>query len=334
MTSETPSSSPSNNVYEMLWKCDFCGTDKLLGKTQRFCPNCGAPQNPERRYFPTEEEMVAVRNHRYLGVDVICPACGTANAAQTGFCTQCGAPLKDADAVTLKQDAAPEVEKPPAHKKRSVVLTIIAAVILLGAGMFALDHFWRKNTTLQLTSAEWQREIKIEQLQALQESAWCDGMPGDAYRMSSRSEVRSHQKIADGETCRTERIDQGDGTFTTRQHCETRYREEPVYDSKCYFTVNRWRYKRSLTARGNDREPRYPLLRLVNPGNCLDCEREAQRVANYFLNLTTLAGNKTAPYRCETSEALWRQAAPKSLWTMEIGKLSGNIHCDTLKPAR
>jgi hypothetical protein len=316
----------------MLWKCDFCSTDKLLGKTQRFCPNCGAPQNPDSRYFPSAEETVAVQNHRHVGADVICSACNTANAAQSGFCAQCGAPLADAAKVNLKADVAPAVEKPVAPKKRSVVLALVAVAIVLGAGIFALDYFWRKDITLQLTSAEWRREIKIEQLQALHDSAWCDHIPGDAYRVTSSSEIRSYRKIADGEICRTERVDQGDGTFTTRQHCKTKYREEPVYDRKCYFTVNRWRYSRSLTATGNDREPHYPQPELADAGNCLGCERELQRVPAYFLNLKSV-DEKAAAYRCETSETLWRQAAPKSLWKMKSGVLSAKTYCNTLKPA-
>lgn len=333
MTLETPSSNPSANVYEMLWKCDFCGTDKLLGKSQRFCPNCGAPQNPESRYFPSEAEMVAAQNYRYAGADHICPACSTANGAETKFCTQCGSPLQDAATVKLKPDGAaplPAADQLPRRKRYIIALTIIAVILVLGGGFFALDYFWRKDVTLQLTSAEWKREIKIEQLQALHDSAWCDVMPGDAYRVSNHSEIRSYRKIPNGESCTTERVDQGDGTFTTRQHCVPKYREEPVYDRKCYFTVNRWHYKRSLTATGTDRQPHDPQATLVNPGSCLGCERESQRIAGYVLNFT--APDSHQPYRCETSEALWRQATPQSQWTMEIGAMSGNIHCNTLKP--
>ena len=29
-------------VYEMLWDCAFCGTQKLLGLQHRHCPSCGA----------------------------------------------------------------------------------------------------------------------------------------------------------------------------------------------------------------------------------------------------------------------------------------------------
>ena len=49
--------------YEMLWDCEYCGTDKLLGVSQKFCPNCGSAQNAEKRYFPKDDEKVAVADH-------------------------------------------------------------------------------------------------------------------------------------------------------------------------------------------------------------------------------------------------------------------------------
>ena len=45
--------------YEMLWDCEYCDMPKLLGVSQRFCPNCGAAQNPDKRYFPEDEDKVA-----------------------------------------------------------------------------------------------------------------------------------------------------------------------------------------------------------------------------------------------------------------------------------
>ena len=45
-----------SKTYEMMWDCGFCGSSKLLGKTHRYCPGCGAAQDPSTRYFPPEEE--------------------------------------------------------------------------------------------------------------------------------------------------------------------------------------------------------------------------------------------------------------------------------------
>ena len=90
---------PDGNVYEMLWNCEFCGAEKLLGKTHRFCPSCGAAQNPDWRYFPSDAEKVAVHDHVYHGVDKVCPACGTAQSANAEHCGRCGSPLEGAEQV-------------------------------------------------------------------------------------------------------------------------------------------------------------------------------------------------------------------------------------------
>ena len=53
-------SESTEGVYEMFWDCAFCGTTALLGVTNRHCPNCGAPQDETRRYFPPPgKEVVA-----------------------------------------------------------------------------------------------------------------------------------------------------------------------------------------------------------------------------------------------------------------------------------
>ena len=61
--------------YEMFWDCEYCGSSKLLGITHRHCPNCGAPQDPEKRYFPPDEEKVALEDHENTGADWHCPSC-------------------------------------------------------------------------------------------------------------------------------------------------------------------------------------------------------------------------------------------------------------------
>ncbi len=60
-------------AYEMLWNCPHCRAQKLLGYTHRHCPQCGAPQPKDARYFPSDEDKVLARNHVYVGADRICP---------------------------------------------------------------------------------------------------------------------------------------------------------------------------------------------------------------------------------------------------------------------
>jgi hypothetical protein len=90
--------------YQMLWDCDACGTSELLALDHKFCPACGAPQDPEQRYFPSDSQKVAVEDHPYQGADRICPACDSPNAAHAEFCQACGSPLDGADAAATRQD--------------------------------------------------------------------------------------------------------------------------------------------------------------------------------------------------------------------------------------
>lgn len=94
--------------YQMLWDCPSCGTRKLLGLTHRHCPNCGAAQDPKRRYFPNAGEEVAVEGHMYVGVDLACPACSSPNSAAANNCVNCGASLAGASAVALRDDQRPD----------------------------------------------------------------------------------------------------------------------------------------------------------------------------------------------------------------------------------
>lgn len=327
---EQNNNSGTEPVYEMLWKCNFCGTDKLRAKTQRFCLNCGAPQEPKNRYFPSEEEWVAVQNDDYQGADKTCPACSTPNSAKSTFCSQCGSAMDGSKTVQLKEDTANKPPEPEETKKRPFWLTAIVFLLLFGITFFIVNHFWRETVVLELTKAEWKREVKIEQFKEVKDSSWCDALPREAYSVSKKSEVRDHKKIPDGETCRTDRVDRGDGTFVAKKVCEPKYREEPVYADKCYYTINRWQYNRSLVSSGTDKQPKDPEVVLSKTGtNCLGCEREGERIAKYIF---TLKNPKAAePILCEVKEQLWQQANPDSKWQMEMSVMTDSVHCDTLK---
>lgn len=317
-------------TYEMLWDCEFCGSTKLLGKTHRYCPTCGAPQNPEKRYFPAPGEEIAVENHQFVGADRVCENCDTPNAAGAEFCTSCGAGLTEAAEARRVADApAAQEEEPPEEepKSRKGLLMGIVAAIVAAIGTFT---FWTEDVGVGVTGHRWEREIKIEAFGPKADTAWCDQMPADAYSVSRTEKIRDHRRVADGQTCSTRRVDQGDGTFRTEEVCETKYREEPIYDDHCSFTVDRWDYARSVTAQGADRNPYWPALQLRGQGgNCRGCEREGNRDGRYIL---TLKGEDDS-FNCTVRESLWQGAEPNSRWTMEVGAMMGEARCGSLQPA-
>lgn len=320
-------------TYEMLWDCEYCGTPKLLGLTHRFCPNCGARQDADQRYFPPEEEKIAVQDHQYVGADRVCAACDNPNAAKAEFCTQCGGPLSGA------AEAKRQHENPPlsqsAHQaaptnprmRRNVLFLLLGAGILILIGAYFL--LATKPVTVTLEGPQWSRSIAIETYGAVSRSAWCDQMPGNAYNVSRTQEVRSHRQVPDGETCQTRRLDQGDGTYREQRECRPKYRQEPIYDSRCRFSVNEWKVQRHATASGQDYAPRWPEVRLGKKGRCMGCEREGRRKAEYSWLLRDPKG-KTL--QCERPEDQWRGGKAGTAWVVQVG-LTGP-RCASLTPAR
>ncbi len=321
----------ADKIYEMLWDCEYCSTPKLLGKTHRFCPNCGAPQNPARRYFPPEDQKVAVEDHRYFGADRHCPSCKNPMGAQVKFCGTCGSPMEGAGVVALKPDpaaAAPApVAPPPAGRGK-------ALWVGLGVGVLALIlvfAFWTKPVVAVVAGHQWSREIQIEKFGPVRESAWCDEMPSGARNVSRRREVRSHRDVPDGQDCRTVKKDRGDGTYAETQDCVPKTRQEPVHDDKCEYSVDKWfRDRTEKTAgAGLTPEPYWPEVRLARTGECQGCQRQGARAESYAVTLTVDGKS----HSCPLTQNLWAGMTPASRWKTELRGLTGGLLCDRLAPA-
>lgn len=347
-------------TYEMLWDCKFCGSTKLLGKTHRFCPNCGAAQDPKSRYFPADEEKIAVHDHVFVGADRICGSCSTPNSGLSEFCMQCGAPLSEAarastlaaqskasgtafvssgsrdiegEAFQAEMQRVGVVASPGAEKKGGIPWKFIIPAIIVGLIAIAgVVLFSSRETGVIVAGHTWEREIRIEQYSMVSESAWCDSMPLGAYGVSSRSEVRSTNRIPDGEDCTTVRRDNGDGTFSESEQCTTRYREEPVYDDRCYYSINRWVPVASAISRGEGLNSTitWPAAN-VSTGSSLGSRREAGREARYNVLLDDESNDDS--YTCSfDDENRWRSMSIESRWTLNINPILKAANCSTLKP--
>jgi hypothetical protein len=350
-----------NKTYEMLWDCQVCGTKKNLGLTHRFCPNCGSPQNPDSRYYPSDEEKIEVKDHQYVGADVTCPVCGTLNSAAAEFCGNCGSPLTEgARAKTLEQEsrAAGEVfqsggsrdlvkeefdaemqrigvQDAPGGKKGGInwkMFGIIGAVIAAIIGGITAFNYTEEATVI-VTGREWERSISIEEYQNFSVRDWRDSRPaGDnVSRNSCTREVRSYNQVADGQDCRTVRRDNGDGTFSESQECTTRYRDESVYDDMCTWSGQRWESEQTVRATGDLGDtPSWPNISLNCDGQRrVGCEQESGRGEEYLV----LFGNteNDSNYKCPFSQTEWDNIQVESLWTAEIRVLTGGlIVCESL----
>lgn len=333
-------------TYEMFWDCDYCDSRKLLGKTHRHCPNCGAAQDPARRYFPPESEKVLATDHAFVGVDWVCERCDSPNSNAATHCTNCGdardgveEDVERKDEVLAGQQAGayvktPAVFEPPLPPAPSIWTPgRIAAVVFVAAAMVAMvvgALLWSAPTGVEVISHSWTREVRVEVYRSVRDGSWCDHKPSDAYGVSRSRKQRSTRQIPDGESCSTVNSDNGDGTFSTSQQCTTTYRSEPVYDDWCSYTVDRWRHDHTETAEGDGLTPQ-PHWPPVSTTDCrrLGCTRVGGRRGTYRVSLTD---NDGTSHLCDFSQERWSSMAVGSRWTGKKRVLLDMLVCDGLVP--
>jgi hypothetical protein len=323
----------TEKTYEMMWDCEYCGTKKLLGKTHRFCAECGAPQNPEKRYFPPDDEKVAVEDHQFVGADVHCPACQEPQSAAVKHCANCGSPLQGGKAAARQADQVVgpdgQLQQPPqaaqpgaAPEKKSskagCIIGVIAVVIVGVIAFFVVNRFWTKEASLEVTKLSWRREIKIETYDTHKESGPCKDMPkgADLIKKSKPKEV-----------CKTRKIDQGDGTFKEKKECKTP-------PAKCDYEVAKWKVTKTLKEEGDaDEEPKWPkssYKKNKSKNAKVGDKAEGDRVESYIVQLKdTKSGDE---HDCVfSSKSKWKKFEKGSKWKGETGMLTDDLKCDKLK---
>lgn len=351
-TRKHPAPFPMADTFcEMLWDCHACDAKGLLAKAHRHCPNCGAAQDPSTRRFPEQGQEIEAQNHRFVGRDWRCRYCESPSSAASAFCGNCGAPQGSSPAVPLVADgstAPPDASTqppltpsaPPDHtgtprQPGATVpgwLVVLGWVLLAVAGVYgAYKLFSKHDETVQLLDKAWARQVNVEHFTAVRASDWCDNLPAGAYGISSQREQRSTRQIEDGQTCHTVRADLGDGTFSKRQECAPRYREEPVYDQRCSYRLNRWQVLRTDRLQGGATlAPAWPTPQLANTlsgsGNTLGAQRLGTRSESYTVQLQSPQGKQ---WTCEVDARLWTALAQGQTLVLKVRGTGGAV-CDSL----
>lgn len=314
----------SEKTYQMLWDCKYCSQKKNLGLTHRHCPSCGAPQDTTSRYFPPDNEKVAVEDHPFVGADVLCPTCKTASSRAAKCCGNCGAPLAGAQSVGLV--AAPVVAPPKKSSKLPWILGGIGLVLVLFAGTCAM-LLRKRSGSFEVKSAHWKRTIAVERLDMKKDSAWCNEVPADGHVTGKHDEQHGSKQIPDGQTCTTTKKDQGNGTFKEVTECKPKFKSEPVMDQKCDYEAPRWVVNRTEKSEG-DVSPAWPPVNLAKTGTTMGCEREGAKTETYTVELAEPKTGKTSS--CDFPEAKWTSFKAGAHYDGKIGSVTGSIDCDSL----
>jgi hypothetical protein len=308
--------------FEMQWDCPHCDTKKLLGITHRHCPNCGAPQDASKRYFPSDADRIAISAHAFTGSDRLCGACQAAQSAKASHCGRCGAPLDGATAVPLVAANQP-IARPSGRRWGWYVL---GAVVLLSVLVW-----WRcirkRTIALDVTGHSWATSIDVEEFNDVPDNAWRDQLPSGAKAVTCNGKQRSSRSVPDGESCQTVKRDRGDGTFQEVQQCTPRTRQEPIYDDWCAFSVEKWatidQVKRTGTGIAAVVWPEPPA---TTGGTALGARRPGGKHAVYTLEMSE---GKTR-HTCEVSEATWKKYQDGQHIKAKVRASSNQLVCSSL----
>ena len=349
-------------TYEMFWDCDRCGTEKVLGKSHRHCPNCGAPQDPSRRYFPPEDEKVAVEDHEFQGADVNCPNCDTPNAAAAGYCVNCGSALDGAKSVgtrsevdeggqagSLKgeRDAEKAREQAPVDAADGGsgagaaaagagmfgmgCMALVGIVVVGGALLCLLNFFWTSSADLEVTGHSWTRTVEVEKLKTVKEDDWCSDMPSKARNVRKSKKKKKTRKVQDGETCKNVNVDNGDGTFKKKKKCTPKYRDEPVMADWCAWEEEKWKTDDTKRATGGLSDtPKWPDAK-VSGCTTVGCTRVGTKTERFVVKLREPDGTNQ---ECAVDPSKWKSMDVGSRWTSAKAVLTGSLTCTDLAPAK
>lgn len=122
-------------------------------------------------------------------------------------------------------------------------------------------------------------------------------------------QVQKSRQVFDGYDTYYSYHDNGNGSFEEVEHQTPRYRTEyyteteqrpvyrddPVYQTKYYYTIWRWVYNRTETASGINNEPYWPEYTLAEK------ERVGEQTKDY--SVKGMVKNKEKTYSC--SEEIW-----------------------------
>jgi len=314
----------SQGFFEMLWDCDHCETKGLLAKSQRHCAECGAKQNPDKRYFPKEGDAVQrVDGHQYEGSDRQCPNCAAALSAKAHNCTNCGAPLDGAPGYEVKGVAAPVKPAKPKRRWWPPVAIILVVIGLVFGVWYACIR--TRSVKMKVTAHKWTCTIGIEKFGDVEGETWRESVPRDARGTRCHPKQKSTRQVPDGEICHDERVDKKDGTFEVVRKCKPKYHSEPVDGDWCTYTRRDWKQVDQIATSGTGTTIGCPTKNL--PPTKVDEQVGATRQGRKQEVRTLVLGSES----CElASDPKWRGYADGSDVKVEVRATSGGIVCSSL----
>ena len=293
------------------WYCEYCGA--LNSASRDTCENCNSSKKEsEKDYFSFQENSQRSGSVEKKIDDIKIDH------------SEYYSGIKNHDVVSLNHSWVDFIQT---NFKEMIAVMVVLIAVILGT-ILAMNSM--KPRVFEVMEHQWQSSIDVEDLNTYHESGW--SVPEGGRVTETRQEVRSHRRVidhyesvtksrqvADGGHYETDYKDNGDGTFTehstyvtdykTEYYTEQEpvYRSEPVYDTKYYYDIDRWKYARTVTSEGTGFTFSYKDPELA-PN-----ERELKRTARYFVNGNVRKKNRLSEMTAEVNETDWKELSDGSV---------------------
>ena len=266
------------------WLCSYC--QSLNSDKNATCSSCGAVRTSEElNYFDMQNKSSSNTLLEHYEMP-------RASLQSTEPITPCNS------------------QEPPTTKRIASFFIDNIRKFALGAGILAIIAlicflFIPYEKEITVDSFLWEREITIEELVTCNESGW--SLPSGARLQRMSTEIKEYIDVFDHYETKTRQVakqelvgyetyvsgyrDLGNGQFeeiTAKKpiyetyyeeetYQEPVYRKEPVYAKKYYYEIDRWKYKRSVSTKGNDKNPYWGKVILE------DKERQDSKNSYYYI---------------------------------------------------
>ena len=258
------------------WICAYCGS--LNNYSDQICAHCGADKKEkEQDYGGDTHKTIYIKDSR----------------------GQFKKTAPDEEIPKETYQTRQSVETPP---KRGNSKAFLGILIALAAVLAVL--FWPHTTSEAITGFSWNRSVTVEEMQTFSESGWT--LPDGARLTDSKREMSGYRQVIDHyETVYVtktrdvidhydtsyEYTDNGNGTFSEHEvqtpvyRTETYeepeeqpvYRDEPVYQTKYYYDIDRWTEVKTYETSGEDHEAYWSDEYTLESD-----QRDTQRSEQYF----------------------------------------------------
>ncbi len=209
------------------------------------------------------------------------------------------------DIKSIFEDTSASSKKPSLLKRIFNPRTLATTAVVLLVVSFLTFMLWPLQKTVELTDQWWECAVNVEEERIVEESGW--SLPADATLIRTSEEISGYRQVLDHYETKTvqksrevfshydEQVsyqDNGNGTFTehvnripvykTEYYTETVeepvYRDEPIYQTKYYYTIPKWFLKDTYKTSEHDKKPYFSTDYTLK-----EKERDTWKTTDFYL---------------------------------------------------